>query len=61
MEKNITLTSDEVCAITLALQDKIMNTKSAFKTSGYSMSEQTKRRLQAWKNLITKINETKWK
>lgn len=61
MEKNITLTSDEVCIIHLALQDKIMNTEAAFKTSSYPMSEQTKRRIKAWKELITKIENAKWK
>lgn len=61
MEKDITLTCDEICAIHLALQDKIMSTENYFKTSDYPMSEQAKCRVKAWKELITKIENAKWK
>lgn len=61
MKKDITLTSDEICTIHLALQDKIMNTEATARTSGYPMSEQTKRRIESWEALINKIEAAKWK
>lgn len=45
MEKTITLTTDEISTIILALHDKVMNTEASFKANGITMSAQTKRRL----------------
>lgn len=47
MEKNVTLTTDEICIITLALHDKVMNIEASFKVNGIPMSEQARRRLDA--------------
>lgn len=55
MEKTITLNTEEICNIVLALQDKVINTRASFKVTGITMSEQTKRRLDAMEELAKKI------
>lgn len=55
MEKNVTLTTDEICIITLALHDKVMNIEASFKANGIPMSEQIKRRLKAIELLKKKM------
>lgn len=59
MERTITLTSEEVSVITLAIQDKINNTRISSKVSGISLSENTERRLRNMVELTKKLNE--WK
>ena len=59
MKRTITLTSEEVAIITLAIQDKINNTRISSKVSGISLSENTERRLQGMVELTKKLNE--WK
>ena len=59
MERTITLTSEEVAVITLAIQDKINNTRISSKVSGISLSENTERRLHNMVELTKKLNE--WK
>lgn len=55
MEKNITLATDEISTIILALHDKVMNIEASFKANGIPMSEQTKRRLGAIELLKKKM------
>lgn len=55
MEKNVTLTTDEISTIILALHDKVMNIEASFKANGIPMSEQTKRRLEAIELLKKKM------
>ncbi len=55
MEKNITLTTEEISSIILALQDKAMNIRTSFKVCGIQMSEQSKRRLEAIELLAKKM------
>lgn len=59
MERTITLSSEEVAIITLAIQDKINNTRISSKVSGISLSENTERRLRNMVELTKKLNE--WK
>ena len=59
MERTITLTSEEVTVITLAIQDKINNTRISSEVSGITLSEHTERRLRFMVELTKKLNE--WK
>ena len=56
MERTITLTSEEVALITLAIQDKINNTRISSKVSGISLSKNTERRLHSLVELTKKLN-----
>lgn len=55
MEKNVTLTTEEICNIILVLQDKAMNIKAYSKVNNETMSEQTKHRLDAIESLAKKM------
>lgn len=57
MEKTITLTSDEISNITLALLDKAMNIKNSAKICGITLSSQTLERLANMQELVNKIND----
>lgn len=57
MEKTITLTSDEISSITLALLDKAMNIKNSAKICGITLSSQTLERLANMQELVNKIND----
>jgi hypothetical protein len=57
MEKTITLTSDDICIITLALLDKAMNIKNSAKICGIALSSQTLERLANMQELVNKIND----
>lgn len=59
MDRTITLSSEEVAIITLAIQDKINNTRISAKVSGITLSEHTERRLRLMVELTKKLNE--WK
>jgi hypothetical protein len=57
MEKTITLTSNDICIITLALLDKAMNIKNSAKICGITLSSQTLERLANMQELVNKIND----
>ena len=57
MEKTITLTSNDICIITLALLDKAMNIKNSAKICGIPLSSQTLERLANMQELVNKIND----
>lgn len=57
MEKTITLTSNDICIITLALLDKAMNIKNSAKICGITPSSQTLERLANMQELVNKIND----
>jgi hypothetical protein len=57
MEKIITLTSNDICIITLALLDKAMNIKNSAKICGITLSSQTLERLANMQELVNKIND----
>lgn len=57
MEKTITLTSDDICIITLALLDKVMSIKNSEKICGITLSSQTLERLANMQELVNKIND----
>lgn len=57
MEKTITLSSDEISSITLALLDKAMNIKNSAKICGITLSSQTLERLANMQELVNKIND----
>jgi hypothetical protein len=57
MEKTITLTSNDICIITLALLDKAMNIKNSAKICGVTLSSQTLERLANMQELVNKIND----
>lgn len=57
MEKTITLTSNDICIITLALLDKAMNIKNSAKICGLTLSSQTLERLANMQELVNKIND----
>lgn len=57
MNKTITLSSDDICIITLALLDKVMNTKKSAKICGITLSSQTLNKLATMQDIIEKINE----
>lgn len=55
MDKTITLTSDDICIITLALLDKAMNIKNSAKICGITLSSQTLNKLASMQELVNKI------
>ena len=55
--KAITLSSDDICIITLALLDKAMNIKNSAKICGITLSSQTLNKLAVMQEIIEKINE----
>jgi hypothetical protein len=57
MNKTITLSSDDICIITLALLDKAMNIKNSAKICGITLSSQTLKKLATMQEIIEKINE----
>lgn len=57
MEKTITLSSNDICIITLALLDKAMNIKNSAKICGITLSSQTLERLASMQELVNKIND----
>ena len=57
MDKTITLTSDDICVITLALLDKAMNIKNSAKICGIALSSHTLDRLASMQELVNKIND----
>ena len=57
MEKTITLTSNDICIITLSLLDKAMNIKNSAKICGITLSSQTLERLANMQELVNKIND----
>lgn len=57
MDKTITLTSDDICIITLALLDKAMNIKNSAKICGITLSSQTLNKLASMQELVNKIND----
>ena len=57
MDKTITLTSDDICVITLALLDKAMNVKNSAKICGITLSSQTLNKLASMQELVNKIND----
>uniref|UniRef100_UPI0025DF61B2 hypothetical protein n=1 Tax=Prevotella sp. TaxID=59823 RepID=UPI0025DF61B2 len=57
MEKTITLSSNDICIITLALLDKAMNIKNSAKICGVTLSSQTLERLANMQELVNKIND----
>lgn len=57
MEKTITLSSNDICIITLALLDKAMNIKNSAKICGITLSSQTLERLANMQELVNKIND----
>lgn len=57
MEKTITLTSNDICIITLALLDKAMNIKNSAKICGITLSSQTLERLANMQELVNNIND----
>lgn len=57
MEKTITLSSNDICIITLALLDKTMNIKNSAKICGVTLSSQTLERLANMQELVNKIND----
>ena len=57
MDKTITLTSDDICTITLALLDKAMNIKNSAKICGITLSSQTLNKLASMQELVNKIND----
>ena len=57
MEKTITLTSDDICVITLALLDKAMNIKNSAKICGITLSSQTLNKLAVMQGIVDKIND----
>ena len=57
MDKTITLTSDDICVITLALLDKAMNIKNSAKICGITLSSQTLNKLASMQELVNKIND----
>lgn len=56
MERNVTLTSDDIAIITLAIQDKVNNIRLSAKVSGITLSETTERRLHDMLELIKNLN-----
>lgn len=57
MDKTITLTSDDICIITIALLDKAMNIKNSAKICGITLSSQTLNKLASMQELVNKIND----
>ena len=57
MEKTITLSSNDICIMTLALLDKAMNIKNSAKICGITLSSQTLERLANMQELVNKIND----
>ena len=57
MDKTITLTSDDICIITLALLDKARNIKNSAKICGITLSSQTLNKLASMQELVNKIND----
>lgn len=55
--KTITLSSDDICIITLALLDKAMNIKNFAKICGITLSSQTLNRLAVMQGIVDKIND----
>ncbi len=55
--KTITLSSDDICIITLALLDKAMNIKNSAKICGITLSSHTLNKLAAMQGIVDKIND----
>ena len=55
--KTITLSSDDICIITLALLDKAMNIKNSAKICGITLSSQTLNKLAVMQGIVDKIND----
>ena len=55
MDNTVTLTSDDICVITLALLDKAMNIKNSAKICGITLSSQTLNKLASMQELVNKI------
>lgn len=55
--KTITLSSDDICIITLALLDKAMNIKNSAKICGITLSSNTLNKLAAMHGIVDKIND----
>lgn len=55
--KTITLSSDDICIITLALLDKAMNIKNSAKICGITLSSQTLNKLAGMQGIVDKIND----
>lgn len=56
MDRTVTLTSDDICIITLALQDKAMNIKNSAKICGITLSSQTLNKLASMQEIVNKMN-----
>lgn len=55
--KTITLSSDEISSITLALLDKAMNIKNSAKICGITLSSQTLNKLAVMQGIADKRND----
>ena len=55
--KTITLSSDDICIITLALLDKAMNVKNSAKICGITLSLQALNKLAVMQGIVDKIND----
>ena len=53
----ITLSSDDICIITLALLDKAINIKNSAKICGITLSSQTLNKLAVMQGIVDKIND----
>jgi len=56
MEKTITLTSDEICIITLAIRDKITSLKKSVAILGENLTPMAQARIDSLKEVASKIN-----
>lgn len=56
MEKTITLTSDELCIITLAIRDKITSLKKSVAILGENLTPMAQARIDSLKEVASKIN-----
>lgn len=56
MDKTITLTSDEICIITLAIRDKITSLKKSVAILGENLTPMAQARIDSLKEVASKIN-----
>ena len=56
MEKTITLTSDEISSITLAIYDKVMNLSQAVLICGAEITPNAQKRIENLKAIALKLN-----
>lgn len=56
MDKTITLTSDEISSITLAIYDKVMNLSQAVLICGAKLTPNAQKRIENLKAIALKLN-----